>query len=308
MKLYLAPTDLKWFADHRAAKRDEVNFWRPGGSLLRAISPGEPLLFLLKRPVRAIGGFGRFSIAYRMPVSKAWQYFGASNCVLEESAFLATIQGYRADEQAQRDPEIGCIVLNECVWFDQQDYVRMPIDFSLNIVTGKTYNATAGEGLRIWQEVLAQSAYVVPRTTQQPHLLTESAAPAYGYAERKIRYGQGAFRTIVEASYERCAISGEKTRPVLEAAHIQPYSVSQDHSPSNGLLLRSDVHRLYDLGYITVTPEYEVRVSGRLRQDFSNGKIYYQHDGQPLAKLPTSSALRPDPEKLEWHNRAIWLG
>ena len=92
------------------------------------------------------------------------------------------------------------------------------------------------------------------------------------------------------------------------AAHIQPYALSQDHSPTNGLLLRSDIHQLYDLGYVTVTPEYEVRVSKRLREDFSNGKIYYQHDGEGLAKLPKQEGLRPDPERLAWHGEEVWLG
>ncbi len=308
MNLFVAKTDLNWFADHYQHQRDEVNFWRPSGQLLGALKPGEPLLFLLKSPVNAIAGFGRFSIAYQMPVSKAWQYFGNGNGVSEEQQFLAKIKNYRSVAKQERDPIIGCIVLNECVWFDEADYVRMPADFASNIVTGKTYYAYEGEGLRVWQDVQAIAGREKQDQIFHPNMLAEPTSLPYGYAERKIRYGQGAFRTIVEANYERCAISGEKTRPVLEAAHIQPYSVSQDHSPTNGLLLRSDVHKLYDLGYITVTPDYEVQVSGKLREDFSNGKIYYRHDGQQLAKLPKSKLFWPDTEKLAWHKEKIWLG
>ena len=83
---------------------------------------------------------------------------------------------------------------------------------------------------------------------------------------------------------------------------------SQDHSPTNGLFLRSDIHQLYDLGYVTVTPDYKVRVSSKLREEFSNGKIYYRHDGKRLAKLPVDEALWPDRERLAWHGEEVWLG
>ena len=50
------------------------------------------------------------------------------------------------------------------------------------------------------------------------------------------RLGQGAFRVVVtEAYHRRCAISGEKTLPVLEAAHIKPYTQEGPHEISNGL-------------------------------------------------------------------------
>ena len=319
VKLFVAKTDLQWYRSHHGAGRDEVNFWRPSGQLLRALRPGEPLLFLLKAPINKIAGFGYFTISYALPASRAWAYFEAENGVGDKDALVARLRKYHPTSVSDPDPPVGCVVLNECVWFDAPDFVDMPRDFSGQIVTGKTYDANAGEGLRVWQEVQAAAA-AYPSFHSQPapgetpaaqlalNLLGEPVAPAYGFAERKIRYGQGAFRTLVEAAYERCAISGERTRPVLQAAHIRPYALSGDHSPRNGLLLRSDIHQLYDLGYVTVTPDYEVRVSHKLKERFSNGRIYYQHDGQPLAKIPTEARLRPDPQRLAWHGERVWLG
>jgi predicted restriction endonuclease len=69
----------------------------------------------------------------------------------------------------------------------------------------------------------------------------------------------------------RCAMSGERTLPVLEA-HIRPYSQAQDHSLSNGLLLRSDLHKLFDLSYVGVNPTtLKIEVSRKIREEFENG-------------------------------------
>ena len=74
------------------------------------------------------------------------------------------------------------------------------------------------------------------------------------------RLGQSSFRLEVLAAYElRCAVTGERTLPVLEAAHIKPFSLVKAHSVDNGLSLRSDIHRLYDQGYVSVTPDLVFR-------------------------------------------------
>lgn len=68
------------------------------------------------------------------------------------------------------------------------------------------------------------------------------------------RLGQRSFRIAVLDTYERrCAITSERTLPVLEAAHIRDYADVQQHSINNGILFRSDIHKLFDGGYVTVT-------------------------------------------------------
>ena len=74
--------------------------------------------------------------------------------------------------------------------------------------------------------------------------------------------------------------------PVLQAAHIKPYARSGPNRTSNGLLLRADLHLLFDEGYLTVTPEHRVEVSRRIREEFENGRDYYALHGQPLKTLP----------------------
>jgi putative restriction endonuclease len=70
----------------------------------------------------------------------------------------------------------------------------------------------------------------------------------------------------------------------------------------NGLLMRRDVHALFDRGYISVTPAMEVLVSNRLRTEFNNGEEYSAMNGAPL-RIPTRDADRPNPEFLDWHNQ-----
>jgi putative restriction endonuclease len=116
------------------------------------------------------------------------------------------------------------------------------------------------------------------------------------------RLGQGAFRVMVTDNYDRrCAMTSERTLPALEAAHIRPYSDGGEHAPSNGLLLRRDLHALFDGGYVTVTPELKVEVSPRIREEFDNGRHYYELHGQSIL-VPKEVMHRPDPAALDWHN------
>lgn len=96
--------------------------------------------------------------------------------------------------------------------------------------------------------------------------------------------------------------------PVLEAAHIQPYAENGPHDPANGLLLRSDFHKLFDIGLMTVTPDYHIEVSPRIREEWFNGKAYYRLHGQSLPRLPAQLDHRPGVEYLRWHNDNRYAG
>ncbi len=105
------------------------------------------------------------------------------------------------------------------------------------------------------------------------------------------RRGQPAFRAELLKAYKgRCAISGTSTVSVLEAAHIQRYQGKYTNHVTNGLLLRADLHTLYDLGLLSVDPRtFKVHLAPEVRDS-----EYTQYEG---------AALRlPDDEK-EWPNR-----
>ena len=118
---------------------------------------------------------------------------------------------------------------------------------------------------------------------------------------RAERPGQGAFKLQLLAAYERqCAVTTEHALPVLDAAHIQPYLGRGSDHPQNGIILRSDLHRLYDRGYLTITPDLELEVSRRLQDEFNNGKRYYDLQGQRIV-VPEDPRLAPSRSALDWH-------
>jgi putative restriction endonuclease len=105
----------------------------------------------------------------------------------------------------------------------------------------------------------------------------------------------------VAAAYDRsCAVTREHSLPVLEAAHIKPYGEGGAHEVTNGILLRSDIHRLFDTGYVGVTPDYRFIVSDRLRGDYSNGRSYYPLSGHDIV-CPRVQNDWPNRDVLKWH-------
>lgn len=118
------------------------------------------------------------------------------------------------------------------------------------------------------------------------------------------RRGQAGFRRELLRAYgSACGLTGESTVPVLEAAHISPYKGDHTNHVRNGLLLRADVHTLFDLAQVTVDPELVVHVSPELR-----GSDYAALAGREL-RAPSSERDRPDPTLLATHNkRCSWLG
>ena len=100
-------------------------------------------------------------------------------------------------------------------------------------------------------------------------------------------------------------MTGEHSLPALEAAHIRSYAAQGPHDVSNVLLLRADFHRLFDQGYVSVSPDYRLEVSPRLKEEYSNGRSYHPFHGAELT-LPQSAELRPSPEYLEWHRENVY--
>ena len=86
-----------------------------------------------------------------------------------------------------------------------------------------------------------------------------------------------------------------------------PYKQGGKHRVDNGVLLRRDLHRLYDLGYVTVTPDYVFRVGNSLREEFKNGRSYYGLDGSTVM-VPANEVWRPSKELLDWHGQEVFKG
>jgi putative restriction endonuclease len=299
-------TDFDWYSYLRGRPDlEEVNFWLPSGRGLPRSPLGTPVFFKLKRPHYAIGGFGYLVHASRLPAWLAWERYREANGAQSFPEMRERIEKYR--RLATDDPlgryEIGCLMISLPTFFEEKDWVRSPKDWSREIVRGKSYNLGQGEGERIWMDCLA-------RTGEGRLVGGEVARSAERYGKPALvrpRLGQESFRIAVLDAYGRaCAVCQEHSLPALEAAHIRPYSEGGEHAISNGLLLRLDIHRLFDKGYVTVSPDHRFLVSHRLKQDFSNGRSYVEYDGRRV-HLPKKAGYAPDPGLLEWHNNVKFL-
>jgi putative restriction endonuclease len=311
MEFWLGITDERWFTFLRAVAPEDVNFWKPGKLGFNAIPQGAPFVFKLKGRINRIVGLGFFYQYLRLPVPVAWDTFGVGNGFPNFLDFAIAIEDMRR-EITEHTGELGCIVLTNPVFFTEEDWLEVPTNFKMSTQVGKRYSTENSEGRNLWSQLEVRLVkYLQPNLEQSKSLamVAENVSPGYRELIAKVRIGQGSFRTAVtEAYFRRCSITGERTLPVLEAAHIKSYAKSGPNLATNGLLLRSDLHKLFDTGYITVTQKLKVEVSSRIKSQFENGKEYYQFHGKTLAQLPGKRDFYPRLDYLEWHNANVYCG
>ncbi len=309
MRFFVGITDRDWFEFlSRLTGLDGVNFWQPSGQQqFRALQIGEPFLFKLHSPDDYIVGGGFFSHFTILPASIVWQAFGEKNGAQTEEEMRSRIARYRRapNPSTADDYQIGCILLESPFFFHRADWIPLP-DWKREIVRGRGYDSP-GDGQEIWHRVEALIRTSSSRGERVPPI--DESVPRYGDPMTVLpRLGQGSFRLIVTDSYaRRCAFTNSPVLHVLEAAHIRPYSSGGTHAPSNGILLRQDLHTLFDRGYMTVTPGHRIEVSSRIKEEFHNGKEYYRLHGETM-RLPEYGDRRPSAEFLRWHNDNVYRG
>jgi putative restriction endonuclease len=305
VRLIVAVTDGDWFDQLRQQSNlSEVNFWSPSDSSFRALQPGELFLFKLHSPNNFIVGGGVFTHATSMPCSLAWEAFHEANGARSLSEMRTRIAKYRRVKPDEReDFVIGCRVLTQPFFLDRSRWIATPESFAPTVVKFKSYSTSDEDGRRLW-EAIQDTLVGMPA---RPPGFDEPAR----YGEPMLvrpRLGQGAFRVLVTDNYRRrCAVSGERTVPALDAAHITPFADGGLHEVSNGILMRRDIHSLFDLGYVTITPDMTFEVSRRIREEYENGRHYYSMHGTSI-QPPEDATRRPDRSTLAWHNEHRYKG
>ena len=189
--------------------------------------------------------------------------------------------------------------------------IRLLLDLSrAPVITESRLGALLSTG----KEGLA-AADVVGGAAEVARAAAEAAAEGFfdaknGADERKKisraiaqRQGQPTFRRKLLAAYAgKCAMTGCDAEPALEAAHILPYKGTHTHHVQNGLLLRADLHTLFDRGLVAVdTRALSIIVATPLR-----GTVYGELHGKRLT-LPLSTLEQPSPEALDQHREAAGL-
>jgi putative restriction endonuclease len=304
VKLWVGITDNNWFHFLKAkAPIDEVNFWRPTTPTpyRKDFFPGMPFLFKLHAPDDYIAGGAFFLRFLPLPISLAWAAFGEANGTSSLENLRAMI-GKHTRLPPGKDPYIGCNLLSEPFFFPRAQWIPANRYMQGPIVFGKGF-FDVPEAEKLWREVTER--LISNETVKTIGQATEAAQETARYGNPVLvapRIGQRSFRALVTDAYNyRCAISRERTLPVLQAAHIRPYAEGGTHELSNGLLLRSDLHTLFDQHYVTVDPNKKTLiVSRRIREQFENGRDYYAMNNRALLQ-PGNEVALPSVASLTYH-------
>jgi putative restriction endonuclease len=308
VRFWVGLTDREWFEFLAGrAPLEEVNFWQPSARLPVRLGLGAPFLFKLHAAAGGwIVGGGYFAHFTTLPASQAWSLFGETNGAVSLEEMTARVRRYRPDFDVYAD-QIGCCALSEPFFLPRELWISSPPNWRGPTQVGRTYETVEPDGAALWRQV--ETALLVASAARRAIREPEPIGPRYGMPTlRPVRLGQGTFRAKVIDAYERrCAVTNERTLPVLEAAHIKPYAALGPHLPENGLLLRSDLHTLFDQGYLTVTPKLELLVSRTIREEFENGRDYYALEGRQI-RLPGRGNPPPSADFLEWHANTVFRG
>lgn len=297
MKAFVANTDPEWWEGLRRleSRFDEVCFWRPSADTgFRAVRAGEPFLFKLKAPRSEIAGFGFFSYATALPASMMWRLFGTRTGADDEATAVERLHRMRTrvglESQDGVDYRVGCICVREAVLFEEALMLDAPSDFEKHVGLGKVYSLQKEPGKSLWQDCVWRARQRGDRT------LIKDAEDVRVSMEARPRLGPLSFAVAVLDAYgRRCAVTGEETLATLQPVRIRE---SLDWSVTNGLLLRSDLARLFDAGLATVTPEHRFVVSESVQSEEYRGL-----DGKAL-ELPDKPGEHPLVEALWWHGEA----
>jgi putative restriction endonuclease len=306
-------TDLEWFdrlsreaTGPLPVRLDEACFWHPRAQRpVAAAAPGEVAFLKLKSPRNAIGGYGFFASFFIAPDANwAWRTFGI-RAGADSRADLARLLG--RSEEEMRQP-VGCTLLRDVTFWPDHRWLPWGLEQGFiaqgNNRGGRTKDADAAQLLLA---AVAADGAERPADLNGAFRLVGVDERSRVVSERVAREGQGVFKArLLEAYGRQCAITGEHTEPVLDAAHIQPYLGPASNHVQNGLLLTSEFHTLFDNGLVAVEPptalrsEYRVRVSKTIRERWNNGRRYNQYDGH-IFNAPVDASARPSREALEWH-------
>lgn len=202
-------------------------------------------------------------------------------------------------------------MLRDPVFFDAEGFAP-PSDFASNLVQGKSYDDVTGSAHAAYFTPIADRVLTGGADDRLHQELDDSETWAHHDPIRgpfrpvRQRYGAEAFKlALLDAYRGRCAVTGRAVQPTLEAAHIHP--VGGLHRLDNGLLPRADVHKLFDAGYLTITPKLTVQVSPSFHRHSPAADEYTGLEGRPspfLRGRPTAPIRTPSPGTRKRCSRA----
>lgn len=207
---------------------------------------------------------------------------GLLNCMRDQIPVGVLIQVEQKPRTRYFVAGLGRLTNYADPWFDLVNWRSVETEASLSKSVAET---SVSYDLGIGQEAL-------------PGFFEDTLADRF--SPQLVRPNQQMFRVMMLSTYDRtCAVTESRVAQALEAAHIVPYAYKRMDSVHNGLLLRADVHRLFDRGLIGVNTDHmETVVSPRLI-----GTEYEDYSDKPLS-LPADSDLHPSLSYLDDHRKS----
>lgn len=281
----VAVTDRDWF-DYQSSHDfiDGINFWTPSPNCPRQISTGDFFVFKLAGLGDLIGGYGTFVEYKYQSLDDAWKEFGRKNGADTKEEFVNKIKSFGP----KNDTACGCIVLKDVVYLDE------PVK---RVQAGFTPEKKPAQ-LFAYESI----SFPLGKEPDSPanFSLVDGVPDEAEMQKRKPRKGQSAFHTAVSKAYHsKCCITGETIPELLQAAHIQDYINRDSHHIQNGLLLRIDIHKLFDSGLLYIDQNYHVHVSPLVESE-----EYKILDDHPIS-LPNNPSEYPSKAALLFKEKSF---
>ena len=296
----VAPTDLDWFQQLRSegVKGEVINFWTPTPWNISRLQVNDKLYFMLKSPIRKIGGYGTFVGYKNMKASDAWRAYGRDNGVENLSELISRTDGYKSKNTKKEltiDPEIGCILLKDLEFYDDNNFKTDEedgISFPKQVVKLKYFNKR--------EKIISKEKVTTIKVSKSFELIDNNKIKRKQLTQKE-RKGQAGFRRDILKIYDNsCSVTGVTQKEVLEAAHIQGYVNEESNNVQNGICLRVDIHKLFDNGLITIDSEYKVLISTMLKS------TEYENLNGKKINLPQNKIYYPSAAALENHNKLVF--
>lgn len=154
MNYYIGVTNQQWYEQLRNMQFNTINFWRPGSNNFKSLMPRDLFLFKLHSPNNYIVGAGYFVTFEKLPIRIAWEKYQTHNGTKNYAELLHTLANYRniSDEEMSHR-EVGCIILQNPIFFAKRDQIPAPNDWKPNIVQGKRYSTETIIGKNLYDAV-----------------------------------------------------------------------------------------------------------------------------------------------------------
>ncbi len=234
---------------------------------------------------------GDTNLSHRKTISPAWRCKGSGhefdNPVVE-TVPITTFEAQYGPTFRECGPNLTLGLLTEAV-------IRPSDQMSIKEIDLAVIEPSLGEGVDVLAHRFASN--LEPPEIDEPDVdgVTKSLIERREEVLRQVslRRGQSKFREKLIKRYGACCqVTGCDILEIVEAAHIDPYCESEDNGVGNGLLLRSDIHTLFDLGYLAIEPStLKIRLHSAIK-----GREYDQIDGADLLVNGTNG---PAPSALD---------